>query len=339
MQTYVPNILKIKNQREYKITKGSAHIMEIRYTMKLKDVVEEHALTVVHAADDYETCTISTYNVARPGLQLAGFYDYFQPDQIQIMGKMEMAYLRNLTEEERKRSIDVYMSHGLCAVVICHRVPVDSDIVDAARRYNINLFTTDLGTSAFMAQLINTLRTNLAPRITVHGVLIEVHGEGVLITGDSGIGKSETALELVKRGHRLVADDAVEILRMSRTQVVGAAPEMIRYLMELRGVGVIDVRRIYGVGAVLENSKIDLVVNFEKWDNDKNYDRLGLEEETTSFLGVKVPHITVPVAPARNLAIILEVAAINNRQKRMGFNAAADLAMRHDVSVDNGWKS
>ena len=310
----------------------------MEYTMKLKSIVKIHELEVVHAASDYETATISTYNVTRPGLQLSGFYDYFQPDQIQIMGKAEMAYLRNLDEAARKNAIDVYMSHGVKVVVVCHRVPLDSDLVDAARRYDVNLFTTDIGTSAFMAQVINTLRTELAPRITVHGVLVEVHGEGLLITGESGIGKSETALELVKRGHRLVADDAVEILRMSRTQVVGAAPEMIRYLMELRGVGVIDVRRIFGVGSVLENSKIDLVVNFERWDDSKTYDRLGLEDESTTFLGVKVPHITVPVAPARNLAIILEVAAMNNRQKRMGFNAALDLAARHDVNVDNGWK-
>lgn len=312
--------------------------LDMNYSMKLTKLVKEHNLNIVHAATDYERTTLSTYNVSRPGLQLAGHYDFFMPEQLQIIGKMEMAFLSNLDTERRKAAIDDYMSRGIKSLVVCHRLPPHDDMVDAARRYDVNLFSTDLGTSEFMAQVITTLRTNLAPRTTVHGVLVEIHGEGVLITGESGIGKSETALELVKRGHRLVADDAVEILRMNRTQVVGSAPEMIRYLMELRGVGVINVRHIYGVGSVLENSKIDLVVHFEHWDTNKVYDRLGLEEETTSYLGVTVPHITVPVAPARNLAIILEVAAINNRQKRMGFNAAADLASRHDVHVDNGWQ-
>lgn len=312
--------------------------MALTYSMKLQQLVSEHNLTIVHAASDYDNCSISTYNVARPGLQLAGYYDYFMPDQIQIIGKSESAYLSYLSPEERRKAIDNYMSRGVVAVVVCHRLPPYDDMVDAAHRYDVNLLATDLGTSEFMAQVITTLRTHLAPRTTVHGVLVEIHGEGVLITGESGIGKSETALELIKRGHRLVADDAVQILRMNRTQIVGEAPEMIRYLMELRGVGVINIREIYGVGSVLERSKIDLVVHFERWDNNKVYDRLGLDEESTSYLGVTVPHITVPVAPARNLAIILEVAAINNRQKRMGFNAAADLAARHDVHVDNGWK-
>ena len=271
-------------------------------------------------------------------MQLAGIYDYYQPEQIQIVGKMEMSYLRSIDEETRVKSIENFMATHPVAVVVCHRVPMDSDIAAAAHKYDVNLMTTDLGTSDFVAQVINTLRVNLAPRITVHGVLVEVHGEGLLITGDSGIGKSETALELVKRGHRLVADDAVEIRRVTQHQVSGAAPEMIRYLMELRGVGVIDVRKIFGVGSILESSKIDLVVNFERWDSEKVYDRLGLEDETTSYLGVKVPQISIPVAPARNLAIILEVAAMNNRQKRLGFNAARDLARRHDVSIDKGWE-
>ena len=311
--------------------------MEQIYSMKLSELVREHELRVVHPASNYEQCTVSTYNVARPGLQLAGFYDYFQPQEIQIIGKTEMAYLRTLPEETRKERIEKYMGHGITVLVVCHRMTPDPDMVDAARRYNVNLMTTDLPTSAFMAQAINTLRTVLAPRIQIHGVLVEVHGEGVLITGDSGIGKSETALEMVKRGHRLVADDAVEIRALTRDQVVGEAPAMIRYLMELRGVGIIDVRKIFGVSSVLERSKIDLVVNFEHWDNEKVYDRLGLEDEAVSYLGVRVPHITIPVAPARNLAIILEVAAMNNRQKRMGSNTARELERRHDAQVDSGW--
>lgn len=311
--------------------------MEQKHKMKLSELVKEHELRIVHPASNYEQCTITTYNVTRPGLQFAGFYEYFQPQELQIMGKTEIAYLYTLPEETRRQRIDTYMGHGIKVLVVCHRMPPDPDMVDAARRHDVNLLTTDRPTSSFMAQAINTLRTALASRITIHGVLIEVHGEGVVITGDSGIGKSETALEMVKRGHRLVADDAVEIYRMSHTQVIGEAPEMIRYLMELRGVGVIDVRKIFGVSSVLERSKIDLVVNFERWDDGRMYDRLGLDEENISYLGVKVPHVTIPVAPARNLAIILEVAAMNNRQKRMGFNTARDLERRHDTQVDNGW--
>ena len=311
--------------------------MEQRHKMKLSYLVKEHELRIVHPASNYKQCTLSTYNLTRPGLQLTGFYEYFQPQELQIIGKTELAYLYSLPEETRKERIDTYMGHGIKALVICHRMPPDPDMVDAARRHDVNLLTTDQPTSAFMANAISTLHTALAQRISIHGVLIEVHGEGVVITGDSGIGKSETALEMVKRGHRLVADDAVDIYRMSRTQVVGEAPEMIRYLMELRGVGVIDVRKIFGVSSVLERSKIDLVVNFEHWEMGKMYDRLGLDEESISYLGVRVPHVTIPVAPARNLAIILEVAAMNNRQKRMGFNTARDLERRHDTQIDNGW--
>ncbi len=312
-------------------------MIDLKYAMKLKDIVKEYELEPIHKSADYEDCKITTYNVTRPGMQLAGFYDFYQASQTQILGRMETAYLATLSEEKKREILDKYMSTKPAAVVLCNNVEIDPAITEAAVKYDVNLFTSDVGTSAFMAQLINTLRTRMAPRMTVHGVLIEIHGEGVLITGDSGIGKSETALELVKRGHRLVADDAVEIRRMTRHQVMGEAPEMIRYLMELRGVGIIDVRKIFGVGSILERSKIDLVVNLEHWDKEKVYDRLGLEEETADYHGVKVPQITVPVAPARNLAIILEVAAINNRQKRLGFNAAADLARRHDINIDNGW--
>lgn len=312
-------------------------MIDPKYAMLLKDIVKEYELVSIHESADYDTFRVSTYNVTRPGMQLAGFYDFYQASQIQIIGRMEMAYLDTLTANVKYEILDKYMATKPSAVVICNNVSVDPVIVDMAKKYDVNLFHTEVGTSAFMAQLINTLRTRMAPRITIHGVLIEIHGEGVLITGDSGIGKSETALELVKRGHRLVADDAVEIRRMTRHQVRGEAPEMIRYLMELRGVGIIDVRKIFGVGSILERSKIDLVVNLEHWDKTKVYDRLGLEEETASYLGVKVPQITVPVAPARNLAIILEVAAINNRQKRLGYNAAAELARKHDVNIDNGW--
>ncbi len=311
--------------------------MNTKYKVKLKLIAEEHALNVIHASSDYETYTINNYNVSRPALQLAGFYDYFYPGEIQIIGKAEMAYLRTLDETAMEASLDKFFSHRVAAVIVCHRVPPHSLMVEYARKYDTNLLSTDVPTSEFLAQLINTLRTHLAPRETVHGVLVQVHGEGLLITGDSGIGKSETALELVKRGHRLVADDAVEIRRMNRTTLSGSAPEMIRYLMELRGLGLIDVRKIYGIGAVLPSCNIDLVVNFEHWDPEKFYDRLGLDTETMSMLGVDVPKVTIPVAPARNLAIILEVAAMNNRQKRLGHNTALEFTQQHDAMIDGGW--
>lgn len=312
--------------------------MDTKYKVKLKLIADEHKLSVLHATADYDSYTISNYNVSRPALQLAGFYDYFYPSEIQVIGKAEMAYLRTLSEEEMEKSLDKFFSQRVAAVIICNRVPPTSFMVDCARKYDTNLLSTDVPTSEFLAQIINTLRTHLAPRETRHGVLVQVHGEGLLITGDSGIGKSETALELVKRGHRLVADDAVEVRRMNRNVVSGSAPEMIRYLMELRGLGLIDVRKIYGIGAVLPDCNIDLVVHFEHWDSDKYYDRLGLETQTTSILGVEVPMVTIPVAPARNLAIILEVAAMNNRQKRLGHNTALEFTRRHDSAVDGNWE-
>lgn len=313
--------------------------MDTKYKVSLKLVAEEHGLHVIHATADYDTYTLSNYNVSRPALQLAGFYDYFYPNEVQVIGKAEMAYLRTLDEDAMARSLDRFFSHKVSAVIICNRVPPHHLIVEYARKYDTNLLSTDVPTSEFLAQLINTLRTHLAPRTTMHGVLVQVHGEGLLITGVSGIGKSETALELVKRGHRLVADDAVEVRRMNRNTVSGSAPEMIRYLMELRGLGLIDVRKIYGIGAVLPDCNIDLVVNFEHWDNEKHYDRLGLDTETTSILGVEVPQVTIPVAPARNLAIILEVAAMNNRQKRLGHNTALEFTKQHDAMIDSGWIS
>ena len=210
------------------------------------------------------------------------------------------------------------------------------ECVELAEQYDRNLFVTDEDTSTFMADLISYLRNALAPRITCHGVLVEVYGEGLLITGDSGIGKSETALELIKRGHRLIADDAVEIRRVSRDSLIGTAPEMIRYYMELRGIGVVDVRHIYGVGAVKPETSIDLVVKFEIWDDEKRYDRLGLDTEYTEILGARVPCVTIPVGAGRNLAVILELAAMNNRQKKMGYNAAQTLAQDHDRMIDEG---
>ena len=310
--------------------------MRRKYSMKLSTLVESHELNIVYKSTDYDEKEIWSYNISRPSLQFAGFYDYFDEDRVHIMGKAEEAFLRSMSEDYRERVINDFFAHKIPLLVVAHRVVPDILLVEAARRYDVTLVTTDVETSDFVAQVITTLRTYMADRCTEHGVLVQVHGEGLLIRGDSGIGKSEVALELVKRGHRLVADDAVELKRMGRHRLVGEAPEMIRHLMELRGVGIIDVRRIYGVGAVLPSCDIDLVVNFVRWEEGANYDRLGLEDETASFLGVPVTQITVPVAPARNLAIILEVAAMNNREKKMGYNAAEVLEVRYNAFIDEG---
>ena len=308
-----------------------------KYSIRLKKIAEVHNLQIVHQSTDYDEVRITNYSVSRPSLQLVGFYDYFEPDRLRIWGKAEEAFLRRYPEDEQEKIIDELFSRKIPALVVCNRVIPNSLIVNAARKYDVSVLSTDVDTSEFFAQVINTLRHHLGARMTEHGVLVQVHGEGVLIMGESGIGKSEVALELVKRGHRLVADDSVEIRRMSPTTVEGCAPKSIRYLMELRGVGIIDVHRIYGVGAVLPRCKIDLVVKFEPWDNSMNYDRLGAEDETITFLGVSVPHITVPVAPARNLAIILEVAAMNNREKKLGNNTAQEFIEWHDSHIDAGW--
>jgi len=304
------------------------------YAVKLKTVAEELELEVINRAPDYDAALIHTAEVNRPGLQLAGFYDYFDPTRIQIIGKAESSYLNGLSAQARCRSLEAFLSRGILALVICHGMRPTAEAVALSERYGVNLLRTDMDTSEFMARLILSLSNHLAPRETRHGVLVEVHGEGMLIMGESGIGKSETALELVKRGHRLIADDAVEIRRNSRDRLVGSAPELIRYYMEVRGIGVVDVRHLYGVGAVKQNTVIDLVVNFETWNTGKVYDRLGLETDTIDILGISLPYMTIPVRPGRNLAVILELAAMNHRQKKMGYNAAESLAAAHDRSVD-----
>ena len=310
--------------------------MRTKYTVKLKTIVEEHGLRPLHLSRNYETAVITTADVNRPAMQLTGFYNYFDPKRIQIIGRVESTYLDTLSRAERRAAYERFMGYDIAALVICHGVKPSEECLEMAERYDRNLFITDEDTSEFQARVISTLRSYLAPRLTTHGVLVDIYGEGVLLMGDSGIGKSETALELIKRGHRLVADDAVEIKYIGKDTLRGCAPEIIRYYMELRGIGVINVRHIYGVGAVLPESNIDLVVRMEPWQDGKAYDRLGLESETEEILGVKLPLVTIPVTPGRNLAVILELAAMNNRQKKMGFNAAEMLAAEHDMAVDSG---
>ena len=310
--------------------------MRAKYTVKLKTVVEEHGLHPLHTSRNYETAVVTTSDVNRPAMQLTGFYNYFDPHRIQIIGRVESTYLDTLTPEQRRAAYDRFMGYDIAALVLCHGVQPSEECLEMARKHDRNVFITDEDTSAFQADLISTLHKYLAPRLTTHGVLVEIYGEGVLLTGDSGIGKSEPALELIKRGHRLVADDAVEIRLVGKDTLTGTAPAIIRYYMELRGIGVINVRHIYGVGAVKPETGIDLVVKMEAWDQGKPYDRLGLESETEEILGVTLPCVTIPVTPGRNLAVILELAAMNNRQKKMGYNAAEMLAAEHDLAIDNG---
>ena len=311
--------------------------MRSKYTVLLRTIAEEHGLQVLHASRDYETKKIVTYDVNRPAMQLAGFYNYFDPERIQIIGRVESTYLDTLSDADRLAAFERFMQFDIAALVICHGVQPFPECLEAAEKYDRTVFITPEDTSEFQAGLISSLRSHLAPRTTMHGVLVEIYGEGVLLTGDSGIGKSETALELIKRGHRLIADDAVEIKKVGRDRLVGDAPEMIRYYMELRGIGVVNVRRIYGIGAVKPESGIDLVVHLEPWEEGKAYDRLGLTSESEVILGVEIPRVTIPVRPGRNLAVILELAAMNNRQKKLGYNAAEALAASHDALIDGAF--
>lgn len=309
------------------------------YSVDLPTIVRECGLTELNRSDDYESVRVTVTEVNRPGLQLAGFYDYFEPKRIQIIGKVELTFLQEMTEHTQEIRVEELFSTGIRVVVVAHiscNNQVPSIILDAAVRNNVNLFCIDMRTSSFMGLLIVKLMNWLAPRQTLHGVLMEICGEGVLITGDSGVGKSETAMELMRQGHRLVADDAVEIRKISNNELVGSAPELLRYFMEVRGIGVVDARHLFGIGAVKPEQTIDLVVNFELWDDDKFYDRLGLEQEYTDILGVNVPILTIPVRPGRNLGAILQLAAMNNREKKMGYNAAQVLVDRYDALIDEG---
>ena len=306
------------------------------YSVKLKTIVEAHDLHPLHLSKDYESALLTTADINRPAMQLTGFYNYFDPKRLQIMGRVESTYLDTLTSEERRAAFERFMQYDIAGLVICHSVPAFPECIEMAEKYDRNVFITHEDTSELQADVITSLRKHLAPRLTTHGVLVEVYGEGLLLIGDSGIGKSETALELIKRGHRLIADDAVEVKRISSDTLVGCAPELIRYYMELRGIGVINVRHLYGMGAVKPETNIDLVVSMEPWEDGKAYDRLGLTNETASFLGVSLPQVTIPVRPGRNLAVIMELAAMNNRQKKMGYNAAEALTAEHDRAIDLG---
>ena len=295
------------------------------YSITLEKLAHELHLDEIYVPCLAKDILITNREVNRPGLALAGFLTVFEPTRIQIIGRAEMQYLFEIGRELASERLDAFFAQRPVAVIITTNFEIGDEILTPAKKYGVPILRTKEKTSPTLASLIASLNTHLASRITQHGVLVEVFGEGVLILGESGIGKSETAIALVERGHRLIADDAVEIKRVSATTLVGTAPDLIRHYVELRGIGIVDVRRLYGMGAVKMSEKIDLVIHLEPWVENKMYDRFGLDDKTYNILGIEVPSITVPVRPGRSLPIILEIAAMNNRQKKMGYNTAAEL--------------
>ena len=302
--------------------------------IELSRIVKEFSLEVLNMPEG--DVLVSSTETSRPGLHLAGYYEYFDAKRIQILGMNEIGFLRGFDEDKKKKMVDEFFAKKPAAVIIARNLADDIIYSETAKKYDVPLLVTRESTSDFEAALIAFLNLHLAPRITRHGVLVEVYGEGILLLGESGVGKSETAIELVKRGHRLIADDAVEIRRVSSKSLVGTAPDNIRHFIELRGIGIINASRTFGAGAVKLTEKIDLVINMEPWDTNKNYDRMGLETQKTEILGLQIPSLTIPVKPGRNLAVIIEVAAMNSRQKKLGYNAAEDLLNRLGMNDDFG---
>ena len=309
--------------------------MATTYTVALSKVIRELSLNVISMPGDPEKILISSTDVNRPGLELNGFYDYYDPKRIMIFGNAETAFLNSVDTEQRTTVLDEIFSKKPPAAIIARNLKPVPEMLEATKKNGVPLLTTDETTSSLVARLVSFMNVEMAPRITRHGVLVEVYGEGILLVGDSGVGKSETAIELIKRGHRLIADDAVVIKRVSAISLVGEAPDNIKHFIELRGIGIINARRIFGMGAVKVTEKIDMVINLELWDSQKTYDRMGIDNEYTEILGIKVPVLTIPVKPGRNLAVIIEVAAMNNRQKKMGYNAAQELLKNLGMDVSS----
>ncbi len=293
--------------------------------LKISELIKDLRLEVIHLPESKKNLKITNADINRPALQIAGYFSHFDDTRIQVFGMVENDYIEDIDEQTRRSNLDKFFSYNFPCLIITRNLHVPDDMIELAIKHEVPLFRTERHTSSFTSRLIYYMNTKIGPQITRHGVLVEVYGEGILLLGESGVGKSETAIELVKRGHQLIADDAVIIKKTTSTNLVGTAPEIIRYFIELRGIGIINVRRIFGIGAVLEHANIDMVVNIENWDTSKTYDRLGIDTEYTDILGVKLPSLTIPVKPGRNLAVILEVAAMNNRQRRMGYNAAEEL--------------
>lgn len=304
----------------------------------LDDIIKELNLEVIHKASNIDDIKINNSEVNRPGLQMMGFFEYFAYKRLQIIGNVEWYFINSLSQEERDERIEKMLSYPLPAIIFARELEIFPEVMKYGIQNDITILRSKLSTTKLINKIINYLDVALAPEITIHGVLVEVYGMGILLTGQSGVGKSETALELIKRGQRLVADDAVEIKKMDDS-LRGTSPELVRHFMEIRGIGIIDVERLYGVGAVKAWEFIDLVIELEFWDEDKEYDRLGLDEHYTEILGLKIPKLVVPVRPGRNIAMIIEVAARNARQKNLGYNAATELDNKIKTFIKNKSKN
>ena len=298
--------------------------MNTMHSVLLKELVDEFSLEIVHKATDFEKVRLTVEDISRPGLQLAGYFYHFEPMRLQVMGNMEASYMEKLSDAEKAITYDRLFSYKFPAFLVARNIHVDPQMVEMAQKHNVTLLRSKDATSTIVSAIITYLKSALAPRITRHAVLMEVYGEGLLLMGESGMGKSETAIELLKRGHRMIADDAVEIRKVAGDTLMGTSPELVRNYVELRGIGIINVAKLYGMGSVKAENAIDLIVNVVPWDQHASYDRLGLEDQYTELLGVKVPTYTIPISPGRNLAVILEVAAMNNRQRKMGYNPAKE---------------
>ena len=308
------------------------------YSVPLKKLVEDFHLEIAHTSTDFESIRITVEDVARPGLQLAGYFDHYEPMRLQVLGNVEMSYMAKLDPQKRLATFDRLFSYKFPALLISRGLEPDELCLAMAKKHNVTVLRSDETTGALITTTISFLASALAPRVTLHGVLVEVYGEGILLMGDSGIGKSEAAVELLKRGHRLIADDAVEIRKIDNHMLVGTAPELIRNYIELRGIGIINVAKLFGMGAVRTENEINLVVNIVPWNTQEVYDRLGLEEQYTEILGVKIPMNTIPITPGRNLAMILEVAAMNNRQKKLGYNSAVEFTEQINKHFDENMR-
>ena len=298
--------------------------MNQMHSVLLKDLVDEFSLEIVHRATDFDKIRLLVEDVSRPGLQLAGYFYHFEPMRLQVMGNMEASFIEKLSDAERAISFDRLFSYKFPAFLIARDIQVDPLMIEMAQKHNVTILRSKDATSTIVSAIITYLKSALAPRITRHAVLMEIYGEGVLLMGESGMGKSETAIELLKRGHRMIADDAVEIRRVAGDTLIGTSPELVRNYVELRGIGIINVAKLYGMGAVKAENEVNLIVNVVPWEKHASYDRLGLEDQYTELLGVKIPTYTIPISPGRNLAVILEVAAMNNRQRKMGYNPAKE---------------
>ena len=298
------------------------------YNVKLSKIMEPLQLSLLNKEVDVDKIELHQSDVNRPALQLAGFFEHFDYERLQIVGMVESAYVEQRYEDHGLAVYEKIFQAGIPCMVFCRDLKPADDVIALATQYNIPLLLCPEGTCSFMNKSIRLLQTELAPRISIHGVLVDVFGEGVVIIGESGIGKSEAALELIKRGHRLVSDDVVEIKKISDTELVGTAPSITRYFIELRGIGIVDVKTLFGIQSVIETQKISLVIKLEEWNREREYDRLGLDEQYTEYLGNKIVCHSIPIRPGRNVAMLVESAAINHRQKKMGYNAAHELYRR-----------